>query len=672
MPLSPIPHSSSMPGTLRRGFIASINKARGTMVVTIDTSATSIPNDTQTNKIVQLPFGYYSIPNIFVGGYPQIGTPVIIGQGESTTWYFVSFLTSNIPSIPDFEDDEFRIQVDDDTKISMIAGSSITLGNDTTSLFCSTDLKLFTNKLQSTFSNVFSFTEGARLWDGIVKREVLQPYSIFDYQKLTSEDYDEHLTPISLDPTSTSVIYSQNTNKNPPFVEKREMVYEFAQSSKVQDDITEAGVYSSNQQQPPPITPYTLPNRRLSKADTLSLSLVAPNYLMEITKGTVVDIFGNVLDINRNPIVGYGQEQQSLTLNTQSDVATAFDNIKQAERRSLAYHWEINARKDLSAGNGQFQLPSINSSADYARPRSRMFLDVDKEGQFKLNVPASSETGNVPLFVRYENYSTFGPEDNNNPNKLIFRPDYLDIFCDSFSTQDITVNGSNGVITPIDRLTTDNIMLGTPFHSITNSGYAFTAANTQPLLNYQLVYQTITTSSIPTLSNVVSDTITAGGSNADAGGRSGTMNFDGSLVASIGANTIDRQSLWLDTAGGLIANIGRDLNLNSAVVSMDGNLLMQIGGFGVGGNPAATSAVDSRFTTQNNSFIGGVVDIRVLNAGFTMTLIRVDVNGVSIMTPGKIAMHGRDIAIEADATMYLRGDNVYINDRLINKLGNSI
>ena len=677
-PSRPLNFSTAPIGILRRGFIQAINPSIGSMTVKIDTTATSFPVDAQNAKFVQIPFAFYSAPGIFVGGYPAIGTPVIIGQGESTNWYFVSFLVSNFPTLPDFNPGEFLIQAGNNTKIVVNDDDEITIGGLSSALYLNTSASIYNNKSQSSFSNQFSFTEASRATTGVVKREVLTPQSIYDYQKLTFNDYDTFLTPIGLDPTSTTVVYSQMPNKNPPFVEKRELIYEFTYSSQVQDDVTEAAVYSLNQQQPPPITPYSLPNRRYSKADTLSLSLVSPNYLMETTKGTVVDIFGNVLDLNRNPIVGYGQEQQSLSLSNQSIQSTTsspsnqsaqsvvFEAIKAAERRSIAFHFELNARKDLSAGNGQFQLPNINSSIDYARPRSRMFFDMDKEGQFKLNVPASSETGNVPTFVRYENYSTFGTEDNNNPNKLIYLPSYLDIFSDSFSTQDITINNATGVATPVDRLTNQNIMLGTPFHSIKNSGYAFTTANTQPLLDYQWVYQAVDTSTIPTLDNVVSDTITAGGTNANAGGRSGTANFDGSLVASIGANTIDRQSLWLDTAGSIIANIGRDMNMNSAVVSLDGNMMVQIGGFGV--------TTDSRFATQNNTYVGGALDIRVLNAGFTMTMIRIDSNGVAIMCPSKVVIEGRDIVIAAQANMTLNAENLYIQNRLVNlaPLGNSI
>jgi hypothetical protein len=62
--------------------------------------------------------------------------------------------------------------------------------------------------------------------------------------------------------------------------------------------------------------------------------------------------------------------------------------------------------------------------------------------------------------------------------------------------------------------------------------------------------------------------------------RSGQVNLDGSLELNIGANTIDRQSLWLDTAGGIVGNVGRDLNNNSLILGMDGNAFVQVGSNG--------------------------------------------------------------------------------------------
>ena len=301
----------------------------------------------------------------------------------------------------------------------------------------------------------------------------------------------------------------------------------------------------------------------------------------------------------------------------------------------------------------------INSNADYARPRSRFFFDIDKEGQIKLNVPASSETGNVSLLARYENYSTFGPEENGNPNKLIYRDDNLDIFLDSFSTQDISIMGDGYTnATPIDRLTGQHIKKGQPFHSITNSLQFFQAPYASQALNFQY-NKAVDLLSIPTIQNVVSPTINVSGKNANAGGRSGNMNFDGSLELSVGANTVDRQSLWVDTAGGNLFNFGRDNNNVSAGISCDGDVLIQIGGIGV--------SSDSRFSTSNNAYRAGAFDIRVLTDGFEASIIRIDRYGITVATPGTITLKGRDVVLAAEGTMQLTADNLYIQERLVAK-----
>ena len=137
------------------------------------------------------------------------------------------------------------------------------------------------------------------------------------------------------------------------------------------------------------------------------------------------------------------------------------------------------------------------------------------------------------------------------------------------------------------------------------------------------------------------------------------MNFDGSLELSLGANAVDRQSLWLDTAGSIIANIGRDKNFISGAISLDGDLMVQIGGYGI------TS--DSRFKQLNNTYRGGALDIRVLNDGFTVSVIRIDKNGITVATPGNLALKGRKVTISAEENLILEADSVSIQDRLVSK-----
>lgn len=624
---------------------------KGLIEVEIDMSNISI--DTRTPKNIQVPFSFYSNNGLFIGGYPEVGTPVIIGQGESGKWYFVSFFVANAPSIPKLISGEILIQAGNNAKISVNKTGPISIGSNNNKIYLDAD-KSF--KIEN-FDSKLSFTEGSREINGPIKRDIKPNKYLSEDSKLTSPKFEELSFLIGLDPKTTVNYFISSSNKNPPLIEKRELIYEFAYSSEVDNEIFESSIYGKSQQ---PKQKYNLQNRRKSRTDTLSLSLVSPNFLIEKTSGTVVDIFGNILDINRNPLP-IGTDDFTIKPDGNKDKTDAYLKIRELQRKSIAYHFEINAKKDLKGLNGKLQLPDINSNSDYSRNRSRLFLDIDKEGLLKLNVPASSESGNIPLLTRYENYSTFSEEDNNNPNKLIFNKDNKDIFLDSFAYDGGTisvVNDKDEVSTPLDRIIKNHIKHGTVYHDILQS---LTSHQSSDFINY--IYDTMLfdISSIPILdpniNPIVKNKIKIG---ENAGGRSGSLNFDGSLELNIGANTSDRQSLWLDTAGGIVGNIGRDKNFISAAVSMDGDLLMQIGGNGISN--------DSRFASLNNSFRGGAVDIRVFNDGFSCTLIRIDNEGVKIMTPGNLILQSNgDMLFRSSKNISMDAERVLINDREVLK-----
>jgi hypothetical protein len=413
---------------------------------------------------------------------------------------------------------------------------------------------------------------------------------------------------------------------------------------------------------------------------------------METVKGTVVDIFGNILDLNRNPLQ-IGVEQNTINAKRSTDKVQSFLNIKELERKSIAYHFELNARKDLSGKNNKkdntdvLALLDINSNSDYARNRSRFFFDIDKEGQFKINVPSSSEKGNIPLLARYENYSTFGTD---NPDKFEYRDDHLDIFLDSFSAPNvgrnsstpipidssnrgsITIMNGDAIGTPKDRITTKPIKHGTAYHDILNTCYSLSEIGFLSYQNDELPDRCIDIQAItdvnnsvdgPDLNHIVTSVIKTTGSDANAGGRSGAINLDGSLEFNIGANTIDRQSLWFDTAGGIVANVGRDLKNRSLAMNMDGDMYLQLGGVGV--------STDSRFNGPNgpnNGFRGAVLDIRVLTDGLFTTMIRIDKDGVSILTPSFLKVHAsQGIKMTSDADISIECETLTLQKRLVQK-----
>lgn len=679
-------------GLLKSGTISSpgYNPRTGTIKVQLNT-AVMIKGQQRLEIDVPVPQTLSYNNGLFIGAIPAVGTPVVVGLGSGSQYYFVSFGAENSQLPPtNLSAGSLLIKTNDDTRITLNTKNSITLGSPTNQIHINTGSidKPNTNLLSMNLDNQFRFTQAYREIGGVVKRDLQVNTRGFDASsKLEDDSYDSVYKIIGLDPIFPANNAISGPLKNPPLVEHRELIYEFQHQSNVKDDLAEAALYSATSTASP--SSLNVINRRQSRADTLSLTLAEPNYLIETIKGTVVDIFGNILDLNRVPLPA-GKEKSSLSPDQGTDKRAVYLKLKEMERKSIAYHFELNARKDFGraaqASTSAAQLLNINSNDDYARIRSRFFLDIDKEGQFKLNVPASSEKGNVPLLLRYENYSTFGKENNGNPNTLIVRKDNKDILHDSFAAQQMTFagagfnsskyrgsielkdGGSEGA--PPDRITQTVIKHGTAHHDVLQT--CFVHQNNR-YIDYQVYTgadRTVNIDRIPPLKDIASPVIRLSGDDppdkggANAGGRSGSMNLDGSLDLSIGANTIDRQSLWLDLAGGMIMNVGRDLKKRSALVSMGGDFFLQIGGFGVAG--------DSRFIKENDTMTGAVLDLRILTSGGYCHLIRCDNDGISIMSPGNIAIHakqklkltGQDVSIEA-ATLQL-------NKRMVLKIGPSI
>ena len=115
----------------------------------------------------------------------------------------------------------------------------------------------------------------------------------------------------------------------------------------------------------------------------------------------------------------------------------------------------------------------------------------------------------------------------------------------------------------------------------------------------------------------------------------------------------------------MIANFGRDNNNISAAISMNGDLILQVGGIGVEN--------DSRFNSINNKSRGGAIDIRVLNSGGRATLIRIDNDGVTIMTPSQMQLFaGQGMTLNSDSQIDIEAPTVTIQGRAVRRNGNSI
>jgi hypothetical protein len=627
---------------------------------------------------VSVPLAYSGPSGEIIGGFPARNTPVMLqrAQGE---WIIESIIKSDntFPNTNEFGFDSVEGNLMGELTIGRIllqtAGAAnrlylhptqgINIGNQTSALHIDTQRDTITHD----FSREMGFTEGHRKVVGRIKRDV-EANSLrgISYSMLSSSEYDDSLKDIAMNPSRwVSFAHSEDEIRNLPLVESRETIYEFSNISNVVDfrtDQEEAQLYETKENIKPP--------KELLKTDTrayaFGLSLFAPNHLMETVRGTGVDALGNVIDLNRN-VLPIGREDD-LSFGLSNDNKEVFRKTRALHRRALAYHFEINARKAASADDEIFEVPSIDSKDDYARNRSRFFVDIDKEGQFKINVPASSETGNVPLLARYENASAMlaAQGDSENPNAFVIEnKNNIDVYLDSHATyQPIALrNVTTGEpVGPQDRITESLIQYGTAYHDVSKSGYQFTKKRLEDdvvglLVRYMerdgvtpssakfdlnqrqnsIQYDKIVEPFLFVEGESVADSEAQPSSAPDAnpldgrqhpnaGGRSGTINLDGFVSVNIGANTSDRQSMWLDCAGGIVSNIGRDRRGVSYCASLDGDLLIQVGG--------TSPAGDSRFTGDNVAYRAGAVDIRVLNkAG--MTVFRIDEKGMTVSVMGR-------------------------------------
>lgn len=631
-------------GLIRDATIKDVNVNRGTMRVVINLARGDAFDRTVD---VPIPSSWSGPGGEFSGGYPTPGSTIKIQMGQGGEWSSIGYAPSNDVygnkniTMSSFRQGRHLIQTRNNIKHIVGADVGVNFGDTDQYVHADPNIGILSN----TFDSNMSFTEASRKINGPVYRDVqYNAVRNISGSSLNSHEYQKSLVEIGLDPRTRA---GDSFIRNPAFNENREIIYEFKNSIGFTDDNNEIRVYDGE------IDPHETTGffkRRESRADALSLSLVEPNQLIESIKGTVVDVYGNVLDLNRSILPNGILEGLSFRDN-ETSTSNTFINLREQTRKSIAYHFEINARKedipDLS-DIGEY----ANNSSDYARNRSKFFVDIDKEGQFKINVPSSSETGNVGLLVRHENYSTIkAAEDGSDPREFVRNSTNQDIFIDSFGVGVISLIGGEGGLegfsSPVDRLHKDDngkevkIKLGTAYHDLTKTLELHSFS--QPILQYP----DSKINTVSPITTIVSPEIIVSGKNANAGGRSGTISLDGHLSLNIGANTIDRQSLWMDFAGGMVTNVGRDLRDVSWAGRFDGDVLLQIGG--------STPSGDSRFLNVNNAIKDGVLDLRVFTSN-QMHVIRIDNSGVSVFTPGSI-----DIVSDGAMSFKSRRNNMYFD-----------
>ncbi len=233
---------------------------------------------------------------------------------------------------------------------------------------------------------------------------------------LSDKSYEIELEEIGWDANKSIYLFSggRDQMRNPPLVEERNIIFEYDNDFFVSHLSKEIDL-----RQEKSAILIDGGARRQRRNNILSLSLTSPNELIEKSSGTLVDFFGNILDINKK-IISTPFE----TENNEEFLNYVFENM----RHSVAYHMAINTRKGWGyrsvSGNKKDSLlkitnlpsgiPSLGDFSNNTRDRSKWEVNIDKEGLTVVNIPATSETGNVPRLVRYCTSSDLSVDEGGN------------------------------------------------------------------------------------------------------------------------------------------------------------------------------------------------------------------------------------------------------------------
>lgn len=606
------------------------------------------------------------------GGFPIVGSTVSVVQGQGGKWYVDSYLSpngafqsansafslsANTNLFSNFKPQRYLIQTSNENSFYLDPKSGIFAGGKESffQLDSSRDIFSVHTKQQYEFSE--SHTKVA----GIIKRDKGSNSN----RNLTSSSisglqYDDNLTSIGLDPaTKTNNLNSFNLIRNIPLTEERKTYYEFAPSFEYQNDFLEIQSYDTG------TLKFEKVNNDRRKNRTISLNLHDQNLnsLLEIICGTLVDSHGNILDLNYS-LLPLGR-RDDLNLSSNQNKSETFIRLRQELSQSVAYHFELNNRHYTD------QLASLHNplvASRYGKEKSRFSFDINKQGQFKLNIPNSANFGLPPLLARPEHYNLIltqkKPEFS--AHELLRNVERQDIYLSS-SSSTLTIpilNSEETNVGPINYLTDDFIFYGTMYHNIIR-----TCSESQTKADYLSAERKLVNFSknnhlnrdFAPLPKIVSESLYSSGSKSNIGGRSGLINLDGFLNLNIGKNESDGQSLWFDYQGGVVGNIGRDNQNVSYAVSMDGDCFFQIGGQGI----------------ENQTYRNGTLDIKVWNNG-QMMIFRMGPQGITIVSPGQIVFDSQqDIIFRTNGALKMQAEiiNFYsdsLQSRNVNRIGGTI
>ena len=471
--------------------------------------------------------------------------------------------------------------------------------------------------------------------------------------------------------------------------------------------------------------------KAIDPGNTLHLE---PYQLIEIIGGNVVNKRGELLDPNYGVVLLVGADYSGL----------GYERIRLENKRSIGYH---------------FQLSTNSISTEHSNDVDNFVFALDKEGILKLNIPASSKTGNVlyptnaefylpaddatgtkpdgsfiseresiPVLLRDKDNNIILPAVGASPT-LVMSEDSTRLTGIRYSNEDGYFQGTNAVwggdgkyvrihptkyhnmyaaaealiankvdsiLVPFTSSDCPGVVMGTPvgqpFERYTKNldntggdssdlkfmtsvkikpgkpaidpgggviaaGQDRTSSVTKSLSNDQINLSY--TNSFSVSEGAAGFTSTnrddSGDSKKNPGGKSANLNFEGSIEASVGRDNYDAKSILLDTAGSLIAWLGKDKAGRSLVLQTDGEVLVNVGG--ASGEAFNKGRFDLRVNVTDKGFIGD--DDFTPDGGNQASdyLISISEAGIVIagMKPGKpmIIRNDGDISIESTAKLIL-------------------
>lgn len=467
----------------------------------------------------------------------------------------------------------------------------------------------------------------------------------------------------------------------------------------------------------------------VSQRGSLHLS---PHQIVEVVIGNVANRRGEVLDLNYNPVV-IGSETG---MPRGSDLQLLYEESRLKSRRGIGYH---------------FQLSTNSLSGEIANSYDNFIFALDKEGALKVNIPATSNSGNVlypavadfyneetgrvssnysfkrkyekiPITLKNRNSGTIYPSDNEtlayssvtdegqrryvgvrfsndsnyfrgfsgtadeeteirvNPTKyhnmyaaaelLIANTiKYISIPTDNAKctgylpgnpigkTFELPIDDELGDFAEVPYMCTVRVDPGPP---AINTGGGVIVAGREYVDDGNLPFSNDFSLAKGSGEITSSNVSNSGEPRLDPGGKSANISLEGSIEMSIGSDNEDKKSMLLDTAGAIVAWLGKDSNGRSLVLQTDGSALVNIGG--ANGDEFNKGSFDLRVNVNNKGFVGDEVS----DSSASDYIISISENGLVIagMNPGApmVIRNEGNLSIESSTKLILSAQTVEMRE----------